>query len=155
MPLETFLEIDEHYHFLCRSEHRGSKFNRAERRVRIHRYWNEEYFIAIQQGFGEIEGFHDVFVWKWEECQKPRFFYSYSFQQEYPSGLFPTAFFLWQSYLVLMPETRISRESQSLRSMIRVHDLSSEKRMELVGSYDFPDSSPMRRYVPGMEGKLT
>ena len=54
-----------------------------------------------------------------------------------------------------MPETRISRESQSLRSMIRVHDLSSEKRMELVGSYDFPDSSPMRRYVPGMEGKLT
>ena len=136
-----------------RSEHRGSNFNRPERRVRIHRYWNEDYFIAIQQGRGETESFHDVFVWKWEECQKPRFFYSYSFQEKYPTGLFPTAFFLWQSYLVLMPDTRHLMGSQTLRSIIRVHDLSSEKRMQLVGSYDFPESSPMRRFVPGMEGK--
>ena len=140
--------------FYYRSEHRGSTFNRPERRVRIHRYWNEDYFIAIQQGVGGGGSFHEVFVWRWEECQKPRYLYSYSLQKEYPTGLFPTAFFLWQSYLVLMPDTRHSRESQKLRSVIRVHDLSKERRMQLVGSFDFPESSPMRRYVPGMDGKI-
>jgi hypothetical protein len=41
-----------------------------------------------------------------------------------------------------------------LKSMIRVHDLSNEKRMKLVGSYDFPDASPLRRYVPGINGNI-
>ena len=138
----------------CRSEHRGSTFNRPERRVRIHRYWNEQYFIAIQQGVAGSQLFHDIFVWQWEECQKPKYLYSYNLQNEYPTGLFPTAFFLWKSYLVLIPETRHATYGRKLRSMIRVHDLSNEKRMELVGSYDFPESSALRRHVPGINGKL-
>ena len=79
--------------------------------------------------------------------------YSHSLHKEYPTGLFPTAFFLWQSYLVLMPDTRHSGESQALRSVIRVHDLSN-KRMQLVGSYDFPEDSPMRRHIQGIQGML-
>ena len=140
--------------FFYRSEHRGNNFNRPERRVRIHRYWNENYFIAVQQSTGGIGSFHDVFVWSWEECQKPRFLYSHSLHKEYPTGLFPTAFFLWQSYLVLIPDTRPSGASQALRSVIRVHDLSNQNRMQLVGSYDFPEDSPMRRHIQGIQGIL-
>lgn len=95
--------------------------------------------------------FHEVFVWGWEECQRPTFLYSHNLYKEYPTGLFPTAFFLWRSYLVIMPDTR-SRDDGALRSMIRVHDLSNDRRMKRVGSYDFPESSPMRRHVPGTQG---
>ena len=33
-----------------------------------------------------------------------------------------------------------------LTSMIRIHDL--KDNMKLVGSYDFPEESPLRRYQP-------
>ncbi len=76
-----------------RSPHRRSAFNRPERRVRIHRYWNEDYLVAVQyrprghanlvagalgalHGHPEPEGFHDVFVWGWHECQRPSFLYT-------------------------------------------------------------------------------
>ena len=62
----------------------------------------------------------------------------------YPQGLFPTAFFLWKHYLVLMPDTGYVREDMILSSMIRVHNL--KDNMKLVGSFDFPADSNQRRY---------
>ena len=89
--------------------------------------------------------FNDLFVWKWMECQNPKFLYNFDLFELYPQGLFPTAFFLWKHYLVLMPDTGYVRENQVFTSMIRVHDLNDN--MKLVGSYDFPEQSSTRRYV--------
>lgn len=120
-----------------RSSHRHSKIARdPRRRVRIHRYWNEDYLVAVQHATGH-GWFHDVFVWRWHECQNPKFLYNFDLKPLYPTGLFPTAFFLWKNYLVLMPETGYCREDRLLTSMVRVHDL--EDNMKLVGSYDFSD----------------
>ena len=79
------------------------------------------------------------------ECQNPKFLYNFDLFEMYPQGLFPTAFFLWKHYLVLMPDTGYVRENQVFTSMIRVHDLNDN--MKLVGSYDFPEQSSTRRYV--------
>ena len=59
--------------------------------------------MAIQHTMNHA--FNDIFVWGWKECQNPRYLYSYDMSKLYPTGLFPTAFFLWKKYLVLMPET--------------------------------------------------
>ncbi len=77
----------------------------------------------------------------------------------YPGGVFPTAFFLHRSYLVLMPDPVFPRgppgagqqqqhnanNQETQKAMIRVHDLSRD--LELVGSYDFPRESRYRRHV--------
>lgn len=126
-----------------RSSHRRSTFNQPNRRVKINRYWNEDYLIAIQHS--PENAFCDVFVWGWKECQNPKFLYSHSFQEDYPTGLYPTAFFLWKKYLVLMPEVDCSRDERMVRSMIRVHDMSSG--MKLVGQYDFPIESGRKRVI--------
>ena len=126
-----------------RSYHRHSpKAKDPRRRVRIHRYWNEDFLVAVQ--FSQRQ-FNDLFVWKWMECQNPKFLYNFDLFELYPQGLFPTAFFLWKHYLVLMPDTGYVRENQVFTSMIRVHDLNDN--MKLVGSYDFPEQSSTRRYV--------
>ncbi len=72
----------------------------------------------------------------------------------YPGGVFPTAFFLHRSYLVLMPDpvwsdlhNRPDNSGSNQRAMIRVHDLANN--MELVGKYDFPENSPYRRQYRG------
>ena len=128
---------------LSRSSHRHSpKAKDPRRRVRIHRYWNEDFLVAVQ--FSQRQ-FNDLYVWKWTECQNPQFLYNYDLFPLYPRGLFPTAFFLWKHYLVLMPDTAYIHEDQILTSMIRVHDLNNH--MALVGSYDFPEDSPQRRYL--------
>lgn len=120
--------------------HRKSPFNDQKRRVRINRYWNEEFLVAIQHKMDH--SFNDIFVWKWKECQNPEFMYSFDLRPLYPTGLFPTAFFLHKNFLVMMPETGYIREEKKLRSMIRVHDLSDN--MALVGSYDFPENGYRR-----------
>ena len=136
-------EINFDSFFFCRSYHRHSpKAKDPRRRVRIHRYWNEDFLVAVQ--FSQRQ-FNDLFVWKWMECQNPKFLYNFDLFELYPQGLFPTAFFLWKHYLVLMPDTGYVRENQVFTSMIRVHDLNDN--MKLVGSYDFPEQSSTRRYV--------
>jgi len=106
------------------------------------RYWNEDYLIAIQHTVNHA--FNDIFVWSWNECQNPSFLYSHDLSSTYPTGLFPTSFFLWKRYLVLMPETGYIQEERQLTSMIRVHDLS--RNFELVGKYDFPENG-LRRHL--------
>jgi len=125
-----------------RSQHRNSPFNDHRRRVRIHRYWNEDYLIAIQHTVNHA--FNDIFVWSWNECQNPTFLYSHDLSTTYPTGLFPTSFFLWKRYLVLMPETGYIQDERKLSSMIRVHDLS--RNFELIGKYDFPENG-LRRHL--------
>ena len=72
---------------------------------------------------------------------------------QYPRGFFPTAFFLWKHYFVLMPDTAGFEENLTpLTSMIRIHDL--KDNMELVGSYDFPENSTLRRYHELGKGTL-
>lgn len=134
-----------------RSLHRGSTYNRADRRVRIIRYWNEEFLIAIQRSL--TNAFFDVFVWGWNECQNPRFLYTHSFKDTYATGFSSTAFFLWKNYLVLMPDTECLADSRSVRSMIRIHNL--RENMKVVGSYDFPEESGRKRIVkPRLEDWL-
>ena len=124
-----------------RSFHRHcSKAKDPRRRVRIHKDWNDDFLVVVQ--FGQRQ-FNDLYVWKWERCRKPKFLYNHDFFQEYPNGLFPTAFFLWKNYLVLMPDTGYMLEDRLLTSMIRAHDLNDN--MKLIGSYDFPQDSPFRR----------
>ena len=71
--------------------------------------------------------------------------YNYDLFDLYPHGLFPTAFFLWKHYLVMMPDTGYVREDLVLTSMIRIHDLTDG--MKLVGSYDFPLHDSRRRFL--------
>ncbi len=103
-------------------------------------------------------------MWGWQECQRPRFLYTKDLAGMYPGGVFPTAFFLHRSYLVLMPDPVFPRgppgagqqqqqqqhnananNQETQKAMIRVHDLSRD--LELVGSYDFPRESRYRRHV--------
>lgn len=127
-----------------RSSHRRSSFNNPNRRVRINRYWNEDYLIAIQHN----GHFNDIFIWSWTECQNPKFLYSYDMFPLYPTGLFPTAFFMHKNYLVLMPETCHILEGTQTKTMIRVHDLA--ENMALVGSYDFPLDGDRRHVNPNI-----
>jgi len=126
-----------------RSFHRKSPFNDTRRRVRINRYWNEDFLIVIQHNVSHT--FNDIFVWSWKECQNPTFLYSYDLLQKYPTGLFPTSFYLWKNFMVLMPETGYIPNARTFTSVIRVHDLN--KGFEKVGSYDFPEDSKTRRHL--------
>ena len=114
------------------------------------RYWNENYLVAIQHNISH--SFNDIFVWRWSECQAPKFLYSFDLSSLYPAGLFPTSFFLWKHYFVLMPENgHLKQKKQLLRSMIRVHDLEDDFR--LVGSYDFPEDGPRRQAMQALSGE--
>jgi len=131
-----------------RTYHRHSpRAKDPRRRVRIRRYWNEDFLVAVQ--FSKRQ-FNDLYVWRWKECQQPEFMYNYDLYNEYPQGLFPTAFFLWKHYLVLMPDTGYFRDEMILTSMIRVHDL--KDNMKLVGRYDFPQEGQKRRHLRSENG---
>lgn len=54
--------------------------------------------------------------------QDPQFLYSRDLTPLYPTGLFPTAFFLWKQFLVLIPETGYINDERRLSSMIRYGD---------------------------------
>lgn len=106
--------------------------------------------MAIQHNISQ--SFNDIFVWKWNECQSPSFLYSFDLSPLYPTGLFPTSFFLWKKYFVLMPENGHLKQSKHLlKSMIRVHDL--EDQFSLVGSFDLPEDGPSRHAVQGLAGE--
>ena len=106
--------------------------------------------MAIQHNISH--SFNDIFVWRWSECQAPSFLYSFDLSSLYPTGLFPTSFFLWKHYFVLMPENgHLKQKKQLLRSMIRVHDL--EDDFKLVGSYDFPEDGPRRQAMQALSGE--
>ena len=124
-----------------RAAHLTSPYTEERRRVRVNRYWNEQFLIVIQHNINH--SFNDIFVWAWAECQKPKFLYSHDLLPLYPTGLFPTSFFLWKSYLVLMPETSYIRDRKLFTSMIRVHDLSDG--FQLVGQFDFSAEEKTRR----------
>ena len=119
--------------------HSKSPFNDNRRRVRINRYWNEDFLIVIQHNVSHT--FNDIFVWSWKECQDPQFLYSHDMLKLYPTGLFPTSFYLWKNFMVLMPETGYIANARTFTSMIRVHDL--DKGFDLVGSYDFPEDGKL------------
>ena len=125
-----------------RAGHRGSEFNLDKHRVRPIRYWNEDYLVVMS--YDCSEGFNNLFVYSWKECQNPKFEYTYNMQTLYPYGLFPTAFFLHKHYLVLMPhavnQSILYGEEvmMSTVQMVRCHDL--KQNMKLVGSFDFPPS---------------
>ena len=123
--------------------HTNSLYNDQRRRVRVNRYWNEDFLIVIQHNVNHT--FNDIFVWKWKECQKPQFLFSYDLLPLYPSGLFPTSFFLYKNFMVLMPETGYQKTKREFTSMIRVHDL--DDGFKLVGSYDFPEDGNIRRHL--------
>ena len=126
-----------------RSYHKHSlKAKDPKRRVRINRYWNDDFLVAVQ--YSRHVRFNELYIWKWKEGQQPEFMYSYDMYNQYPRGLYPTAFFLWKHYLVLMPDACSAQEGlDPLTSMIRIHDLKDQ--MKLVGSYDFPQESRLRR----------
>ena len=87
-----------------RSYHKGSlKAKDPKRRVRINRYWNEDFLVAVQ--YSRHVRFNELYIWKWKDGQQPEFMYNFDLYDQYPRGLFPTAFFLWKHYLVLMPDT--------------------------------------------------
>ena len=142
LSVET--ELDQ-----LRLSHSDSPYNDQRRRVRVNRYWNEDYLIVIQHNIKHT--FNDMFVWKWKECQKPEFLYSYDLLPLYPTGLFPTSFFLYKNFLVLMPETAFNKTKRHFTSMIRVHDLSDN--FKLVGSFDFPEEERTRRHLHINGGK--
>ena len=126
-----------------RAAHSHSPFAEERRRVRVNRYWNEDFLIVIQHNINH--SFNDIFVWSWKECQNPAFLYSHDLLPLYPTGLFPTSFFLWKNFLVLMPETSYIKDRRQFTSMIRVHDLS--EGFKLVGQYDLPEDEVTRRQL--------
>ena len=115
--------------------------NNPVKRVRIDRYWNEEFLVLIQ--FGTETRLHDIFVWKWQQCQKPVFLYSQNLLPTYPNSFFHTSFFMHKNFFVLMPNSCYSRR-RVFTSMVRVHDLNDE--FKLVGKYDFSKDSGMKRH---------
>ena len=50
------------------------------------------------------------------------------------SGLYPTAFFLWKNYLVLMPDVDCSREERSVRSAYWVSSSQDNKKKTLFNT---------------------
>ena len=131
----SFRELKKH--------HDRSQFSDNRRRVRINRYWNEDFLIVIQHNVNHT--FNDIFVWSWKECQDPQFLYSHDMLPLYPTGLFPTSFYLWKNYMILMPETGYIPNHRTFTSMIRVHDLT--KKFAVVGSYDLPKDGKTRRHL--------
>ena len=66
--------IDVKLRLNFRSYHRHSpRAKDPRRRVRIHRYWNEDFLVAVQ--FSKRQ-FNDLYVWRWKECQQPEFMYN-------------------------------------------------------------------------------
>ena len=128
--------------------HNLSPYNDQGRRVRVNRYWNEEFLVVMQ--YDIMKSFHDIFVWRWQECQKPVFLYSHNLLPSYPSSLFPTSFFMHKNFFVLMPDTGFSYDKNKFTSMVRVHDLSDG--FKLVGKFDFDEDSGMRRHKSVMQG---
>ena len=118
--------------------------NNLVKRVRIDRYWNEEFLVLIQFGTETTTRLHDIFVWKWQECQKPVFLYRQNLLPTYPNSFFHTSFFMHKNFFVLMPDTCYSRDQRVFTSMVRVHDLNAE--FKLVGKYDFTEDSAMKRH---------
>ena len=127
--------------------HNLSPYNDQGRRVRVNRYWNEEFLVVMQ--YDIKNSFHDIFVWKWQECQKPVFLYSHNLLPTYPRSFFPTSFFMHKNYFVLMPDTGFSYD-KTFTSMVRVHDLSDG--FKLVGKFDFDEDSKMRRHKSVQQG---
>ena len=130
-----------------RSYHKGSlKAKDPKRRVRINRYWNEDFLVAVQ--YSRHVRFNELYIWKWKDGQELEFMYSYDMYDQYPWGFYDTAFFLWKHFLVLMPDTYSAQEGlDPPTSMIRIHDLKDD--MKLVGSYDFPaERSQLQRTYP-------
>lgn len=115
--------------------------NNQDRRVRINRFWNEEFLVLIQ--YGTETRLHDIFVWKWQECQKPVFLYRQNLLPTYPNSFFLTSFFMHKNFLVFMPDTCYSRDQRLFNSMVRVHDLNDE--FKLVGKFDFDEECKLRR----------
>ena len=115
--------------------------------VRVDTYWNETFLVVLQ--YGIINPFHNISVWKWEECQQPEFLYSHNLLPIYPKSLFSTSFFLFKNFFVLMPDTGLNTSQKKFTSMLRVHDLND--RFKLVGKFDFDKDSKVRRHKSAQE----
>ena len=105
--------------------------------------FNEEYFVMIETDKSNLPfNYSHLFVWKWTELQNPEFLYRQNIDNLNPIRIFHTAFFIWEQYLVFMPDA--ATRGRSFTSIIRVYDLNMKK---IVGSYDLPEQrSQSRRY---------
>ena len=84
------------------------------------RFWNEEFLVMIQIDYDDL--FHDVYVWKWEQCQKPVFLYKKNLLSKFPMDFSESdSCFLHKNYFVCLPDT----EKQHQASIVWVHDLSN------------------------------
>ena len=128
----------------------NADFNVQNPKVRVNSYWTEDFLIVIQQSVNFT--FNNLYVWKWEEYQNPQYLNKYDLLPLYPLGLYPSSFFLFKNFMVLMPETGYQVSKRQFTSMIRVHNLLDE--FKLIGSYDFPDDCNIRRYLKTDEGIL-
>ena len=70
------------------------------KRVSLKYECNEKYLIAMQHH----ANFHQFFVWKEKEINRPEFLYSLDMSLVYPEKLYSPSFFMYKNYFVLMPE---------------------------------------------------
>ena len=118
--------------------------------VQVNRYWNEEFLVVLIQydlvRLGWTRRFHDLFVWKWQKCQKPKFLYCRDILFAYPSDLLSECCYIHENYFVLMPDA--DKYSKKVTSLLRVHDLSDG--FKLVGKVDFDEDSNWIRNRPSL-----
>ena len=127
-----------------RAAHSLSPFAEERRRKNVLPVWNDSFFLAIQWDHWD-HAYHTVFVWELSG-PAPAFLYSQDILSLYQGGVFFTAIFIYQNYLVLMPQSVPCCDQElDVSSMIRVHDLSAG--FELVGQYDLPGASKRQQLL--------
>ena len=113
--------------------------------VHVIRYWNEKFLVVLIQydlvRFSWTRRFHDLFVWKWQKCQKPKFLYCRDILFAYPYDILSECCYIHENFFVLMPD--MEKYSKKVTSVVRVHDLSDG--FKLVGRAYFDEDSNMIR----------
>ena len=136
MTQESQSEDQETLNNLCPYIHQEVK-------EKVDRYWTEDFLVLMRYGLDK--NFHDIFVWKWQACQKPVFLYSQNLLSAYPSRIFPMSCFIHENFFIFMPDTDPTKGQRMSTSMVRVHDLSDG--FKLVGKFDFDEDSDVRRHI--------
>ena len=139
MTQESQSEDQETLHNLCPYIHQEIK-------EKVDRYWTEDFLVLMR--YCLVKNFHDIFVWKWQACQKPVFLYSQNLLSAYPSRIFPMSCFIHENFFIFMPDTDPRKGQRMSTTMVRVHDLSDG--FKLVGKVDFDEDSNWIRNRPSL-----